>query len=87
MLLRTRNFEKRKFLFFSTQRCRDLRCGVPESLEHVCKAQIWLSSNCNEHVDPLVIMLALFGNPKKLTNTLKQTKLEIPKVKNVLKSN
>ena len=31
-------------------------------------------SNCNEHVNPLVIVLAPFGKPEKLTNTLKQNK-------------
>ena len=38
-------------------------------------------SNCNEHVNPLVIMLTPFGNPEKLTSTLKQTKVEILKMK------
>ena len=43
---------------------------VPKSLENTNLAL----SNCNEHVNPLVIVLAPFSKPKKLTNTLKQNK-------------
>ena len=34
-------------------------------------------SLCNEHVNPLVIMLEPFGSPEKLTNTLKTQKQKI----------
>ena len=44
-------------------------------------------SYSNGHVNPLVTVLAPFGSPEKLTNTLKTTKVESPKAENAPQSN
>ena len=80
----------RKNFMFSTQRRRVLRCCVPESMKKVflvLKNMNLTLSHSNEHVNPLLTVLAPFSIPQKLTNSLKTNKSRKFKMKIVPKSN